>query len=453
MRSLLPCLLLACLSCATPRSSPALDASAPHLTPPPPLEDAGHEESAPGTPLEPALEAEAQSTLSRLAAVRGLALRGPLPRVSVSREQVREQLLAALHRERAAEELRYEGELYRRLGWLPDGFDYERVVVDLLEEQLGGFYSFEEGRLYLVQGASPSMVALVLSHELVHALQFQNFRLADLLRHRTGDGDRELAARSILEGDAMLTSTLERLYAAHLASMNGAQRRRTALPSAADLPPMPRLRAAPRALQEFLLFPYLAGANLCGLAWRARGFRAVDVLLQRPPASTEQLLHPERLTAQDLPMEVSERYAMLGMRRAHHDVLGELGLRLYLEGLPEAEVQRAAAGWGGDRAMLFLPDGDDALSGSAVVWRILFDNGEAGRREQEAVEFEAAARRAQGLRYRAGQGFWLRSQRGVARKVWRVSEGRVSAVVRRGREVQVFEAVPRFVLEDIDGVP
>src|SRR6185436_4948214 len=83
-----------------------------------------------------------------------------------------------------------------------------------------------------------------------------------------------------------------------------------------------------------------------------------------PPASTEQVLHPEKFEAGEAPREVSIPYAPQGAISLGEGVLGELLCRTLLGEGSEA----AAAGWGGDRYRAW-----DVGGHTLVVWRSVWD--------------------------------------------------------------------------------
>ncbi len=90
---------------------------------------------------------------------------------------------------------------------------------------------------------------------------------------------------------------------------------------------------------------------------RRGGWEAVNEAYGNPPRSTEQILHPERYHEQDAPLavELPDLARVLGnpWQEADRDVMGELGLRLYLrQHVGPTMAELAAAGWGGDSYVL-----------------------------------------------------------------------------------------------------
>jgi hypothetical protein len=141
-------------------------------------------------------------------------------------------------------------------------------------------------------------------HEYVHALQDQHFDLLKLLAARPYNFDRAEAAFSVVEGDAM-----------------NVQRRREqtdAVWSRRALEEIGRGEDArfadyrrevgaffPPLLTETFIFRYRDGTRFVETVRRKSGARGVDELFRRPPASSEQVLHPEKYFAQEQPREVT----------------------------------------------------------------------------------------------------------------------------------------------------
>ncbi|HEY1404361.1 MAG TPA: hypothetical protein VGB05_09565, partial [Pyrinomonadaceae bacterium] len=80
----------------------------------------------------------------------------------------------------------------------------------------------------------------------------------------------------------------------------------------------------------------------------------MDELFRHPPASSDQVLHPEKYFVNEQPREVlldEGPFTANEWKVAATTPLGELGVRgLLLKSLTAAEAARAASGWGGDRA-------------------------------------------------------------------------------------------------------
>ncbi|HWS99595.1 MAG TPA: hypothetical protein VN256_04920 [Pyrinomonadaceae bacterium] len=286
------------------------------------------------------------------------------------------------------EELRALGQLAAAGGVLPEGTDLASLAASFTAVSAGAVYSPLDKQVLIVDKFRDDSL---LTHEFTHALQDQHFDLMKVLVVRPYSFDRAEAAFAVIEGDAMnVQRRLERGESYGRLPLDeiskeenerfGDYRREIG-------------RFFPPLLTETFIFRYRDGARFVESVRRAKGERGVDALFQRPPASTEQILHPEKYDANEAPREVAPLEAVFaadGWRMSASTPLGEIGVRgLLMAGVPSAEAARAAAGWGGDRAYLFEKTGSAPL----FVWQTVWD------KPADAEEFFTAYNR---LRSRAG---------------------------------------------------
>ena len=279
------------------------------------------------------------------------------------------------------------------LDLLPAGTDLRAVRTRVLEENIAGFYDERPGkkRLYAVSEDRTLTPAnqLVLSHELRHALQDQYADVHRILPDAVGDfDDRRLAFVSLLEGDATLV--MERFLMKRLSgsALGGGANDMSQL--SWPTPPVP---GVPAVVRDQLVLPYLVGRDFARALQEKGGWDALKAAWSNPPASMEQVLHPEKFFAHEAPRAVSIRYAPPRGQVLSEGVLGELFTRTFLavgseEDAPAAptgapappttdDVERAAAGWGGDAYRAW-----DVGGKTLLVWRTEWD------RKEDAREFE-----------------------------------------------------------------
>ena len=120
------------------------------------------------------------------------------------------------------------------------------------------------------------------------------------------------------------------------------------------------------AAREGLLFPYLDGGEFMRW-WNTSRFKDTLPYGPRMPTSTEQILHPERYGAGDVPIRIAFTDTVPG---AYEDVLGEFDIRMLMQELTGKQVTRSVLplGWGGDRFRLDESDGKAGL-----VWISVWD--------------------------------------------------------------------------------
>ncbi|MDQ3980047.1 MAG: hypothetical protein M3314_10915, partial [Actinomycetota bacterium] len=141
---------------------------------------------------------------------------------------------------------------------------------------------------------------------------------------------------------------------------------------------------------QLLSFPYEVGPRFVTRLLQAGQHARLDEAFRTPPVTSEQVLHPERFLAGESARPVTAP-APDGTA-IDSGTLGELGLILVLDGAVEhPDALRAAAGWGGDRYVVWE---DGALT--CLRWNLLMDT---ARDTSEVL---------------AALGAWARTRRGAS---------------------------------------
>ncbi len=333
-------------------------------------------------------------------------------------------------------ELRALSQLAVAGGMLPAGTDLAMLAASFTAASAGASYSPLDKRVLLLQ-QSPSSPDKrdtsgqdsLLAHELVHALQDQHFDLLRLLLARPYNFDRTEALFSIIEGDAMsvqrrleLGEAWTRRPVADVGRLEDERFNDYRREIGALFPPL---------LTETFIFRYRDGVRFVETVRRKTGARGVNDLFRRPPASSEQVLHPEKYLAGEEPRHVAfdvPGFAAAGWERVVASTpLGEIGARgLLLRALSPAAAARAAAGWGGDSAQLF----EGTNRAPLFVWKTVWD------RPEDATEFFRAYHL---LRPRGsdliGQSF------DASQSSWREGD-RITLVRQDGEQVVIIRGAP-----------
>lgn len=353
----------------------------------------------------------------------------------MSQAELRQFFQDSFDREYSPEERASDQKLLVALGLIRPDQDITALLHKLLSEQVIGLYDDDTGRMYLIGEARQATPAIrvTFAHEFTHALQDEHFNLKALNPPDSDNDDRSAAIQALVEGDATLTMTL---YA--IAELTAEERRRYVQSESAG--GSNGFRDAPLVLRDELLFPYLEGLRFVQLIHRQGGFAAVDAAFRDPPASTEQIMHPEKYFAREAPIAVTlpDLAASLGdgWRQTAANTLGELDVRILVEQyVDRPTAEKAAAGWGGDRYALL----EDAGGRSAVVVKTVWDN------RPDAGEFFQAYSTA--LRNRFGPQGRLTSQE-AARQVL-IAPSYATLVELRGPEVLVVIAPDQHTLDTL----
>ena len=374
-----------------------------------------------------------------VARIRGLPLKRPIPNDVVGRDELRARLLKMAGEDKTAAESAAEAFALERWGLIPPGLDYEAMVVDLLTEQIAGYYDPDTKKLTISRSAGddPAWAEMVLAHELDHALQDQSFNLKTFEDLPSSEGDAATARRALVEGDGialMVEVMVARVHSkvdwANPELATGIEKSMS-VPGTGD----DKIDRAPIAIREAMLFPYRAGFGLIAALRRRQPWSAVDAAFARPPRSTEQILHPERYLADELPIAVEARVprSLPGFAIAHATVWGELGFDLWLRshGVDERGAAEAADGWGGDRVIVVARPGDRRVARAVGIARTEWDS------EIDAIEAAEAAGKA--LAAAVAGGTIDRTE--IRTRLFGL-DGRVSWIERRGASLVIVIGAP-----------
>ena len=202
------------------------------------------------------------------------------------RDHVYDYLVAKLDQDYPPEILERVVTAYRVFGLVSDTLDIRALLLNVLGEQVVGYYDPDSLTLYVVEGSDPFGLRFTVAHELVHALQGQYAPLDSLLRLRS-DNDRRSAAQAVLEGQATLASFMAILSPEQLARLSNLWRD-LRQDIRAQQERMPEFATAPLVIQEELVFPYLAGADF--MRWFESAYPDTVPFGPRMPVSTT--VHP-----------------------------------------------------------------------------------------------------------------------------------------------------------------
>ncbi|MEA2205295.1 MAG: hypothetical protein QOE77_2071 [Blastocatellia bacterium] len=412
-----------------------------------------------------ALAAATASVLKETSEIRKLSVLRPVRSSTQSRAEIERMLIKSLDEESTPAELHATEITFKKLGLAPAGFQFRQFLIQLLTEQVAGYYDPKSKQFYLADWLEVDVQKPVLAHELTHALQDQHFNLRRFEHWSKSDGDAELAAHALVEGDASLVMAL---YVA-----DNPLRALSFLKSmTAGLGSTEQLDRAPRVLRETLLFPYYEGLFWTKELYKRGGWTAVSQAFTELPKSTEQILHAEKYFAKEPVIKVNlpdispllnanaaktkraeaavnartngpQPPAASLWKRIDYDVTGEWGYYLLLDQFLKSadESKRAAAGWGGDRYAVYEQAGADEVF---IVQATAWDS------ERDAREFFDAYAKRTDLRYPGAGRMDLTVDEPKASGVkatsasgysWRTTEGSV-VVTLRGTRVLVLECLP-----------
>jgi hypothetical protein len=389
--------------------------------------DSSQDEGRP-TPSADKLLDEASAITDQVARIRGLPPRGPIDKGVKTREELRKILVEKLAEEQSKRQMRQEAAVYRKLGLLPEEFDYREAILDVLTEQIAGFYDQKTGELNIMVGIPLDLQRPAMAHEIFHAVQDQHFDLTRMLKpfDSREHGDFQLARSALVEGDAtvlmidfslyengtlpegqtrsivdipMMANMLKQLDYDKLGAMESLggeagmeqltgqkgdgrneddQKDDDQKKDAQSQMFNSALSDSPAIIRRSLIFPYLAGMRFV-IAMRAdRSWQEFNKVYNYPPVSTEQILHPDRYASRDEPviLEYDPSEAVPSHDEIYDTVMGEFQMRLFLEHhlenreAPETDITptEASSGWDGDRLLAYRKENGDPIVVHLSVW-------------------------------------------------------------------------------------
>jgi hypothetical protein len=356
------------------------------------------------------LAAAADEIARQVSALRGLSLKAPLQRGVLSRDEIGLKLKERIAKDYTQDEMKVEARVLKRLGLFPPDVDFEKVLLDLLMEQVAGFYDPYATKLYIADWLPLELQRPAMAHEIEHALQDQHFDLKKFAQPIREDGDRQLARSCLAEGDgtAVMLEFQAQAMGLPLDQLPMLVEQLGRQMMIGGLGQTQQFDKAPAVLKETLIFPYSGGLRFVESIRKSSPWSKVDEVFKNPPESTKQILHPEKYWAQDHPAKITAApVPSLGSRKeVRRDVLGELELKVLFATSPptaprwgkpaappspptgdgDEAAASAAAGWSGDREVAYadptLPDSPPVVI-DLSVWET----------EGEAKEAETAAKR------------------------------------------------------------
>lgn len=322
-------------------------------------------------------------------ALRGLTPKGGVGRALLTPQELRQRVIDDFLDDYTDEEARDDALTLAAFGLLEPDFDLYDFYLELLSEQIAGFYDDETKQMYVIRGEGfQGPERLTYAHEYTHALQDQNFDFKNGLGYTDEaceqDSERCAAIQALLEGDA---SILELEWFTNHATPQDIFEIQQFYSNYQS----PIFDSAPEFLQEDFLFPYTYGQTFVQNLYDQGGWEAVDRAYQNLPLSTEQILHPDRYP-QDKPTTVSlpdlTESLPHGWREIDRGVMGEWYTYLILAfgldpnaRLEETRAQAASQGWGGDAYVVLY---NEPTNETVMVLKTSWES------QEEAAEFASA---------------------------------------------------------------
>jgi hypothetical protein len=395
----------------------------------------------------------------------GLPILRSVKRQLVTRDEVEHYLIQQLHNDRDAKRLQRSELVLKKFGLLDRDFQLQPFLIQLLREQIAGYYNDKTDTVNLLDWIPPDEQKPVLAHELTHALQDQHVRLdkwdqmSDLPvaknvqqdnQHIASD-EEDTVRNAVIEGQAMavfIDYTLAPTGKNILTAPGLADKINEAMSDNAD---SPTLANAPLLLQRSLLFPYVAGLNFVRSVLAAKGKQAAfSGMLDHPPSSTYEIMTPKiYLDHRPVPLlKMPDIHPLIDSQYRPYDIgaIGEFDVQLMAElfGGPAAAKSLAPAWRGGvyyaaQNKIARTDAAQDSTNSLALLYLSEWATPKAAR-AFAAVYAREIPRKYDNVDVQPDDGE-NGSETGIFNQIWNTSEGPVLIGV-SGRTVFISESFP-----------
>lgn len=373
--------------------------------------------------------------------IRELELLQPINLSTRTRAELQEETAQDLETDYPAVDRQNDQRVLVAFGLMDPNQDIGQIYVDLLGEQIAGYYDPETDEMVVVSDDAPgdelsATNEVTYAHELVHALQDQHFNLESFIDQRIeGSDDESLAITSLIEGDATAAQIQYVISNPELIDDLSGQLTEGDSGSGA-------LEAAPPIVSATLLFPYEEGQVFVDEIMSEGGWEAVNAAYQSPPASTEQILHPDKYRQGEapIPVIVPDIAAGLGGEWTTFDTntMGEFQTSIVLNqgDVSARQAEQAAEGWGGDSYTVVGTQDQDV-----IVWNSVWDT------EEDATEF------AESLAVRESDRLGVSPETDDTTTTTTIaSDGALARIIVEGTSVSYVFAPDQPVLDQVDAI-
>jgi opacity protein-like surface antigen len=367
--------------------------------------------------------------IARIERVRGLEFSADVPVSVISRSQYLRNRSGGGGNETYH---RWNDQVWEGLFVVGEDRSFHEVQNSTMGSQVLGYYSPSREEIVIVSDSeTPTLSRGTLVHELVHALQDQQFGLDQDPETQ----DRQLASRSVTEGEA---NYVQRRYEERCNDGWSCVEVAAAGGSGSG--------NADQGVLLVILQPYVTGPTFVDTIRERGGWDAVNRLYDRFPDSTEQVLHPDRYP-DDEPVDVTvpdrsgEQWRRFDLDPVA-DTLGEASVfAMFMHnGVLDRGTGRysfqspASEGWAGDALVPYRAGDRDGY-----VWRTVWDSEADAREFREAYGAVLDAHDAEAR----GSGVFVVAESDPFGDAFRVTRSGKTVTVVNAPGVDALEAVHR----------
>ncbi len=290
-----------------------------------------------------------------------------VPLKEIDRNYLENFLESYFRKEYPEDKAEKEEKLLRFLGLWNTEKKLNSLRKEVLFNQVVAFYDEMDSKsVYYIsfkKGPLSDLNSMILAHEIRHAIQDQHFNIGKYFQGLSDFDDRRVAILSAIEGDANL---LMLQFAGLDPSLFVSFSERIPLNTLNLTPDSGNI---PLILKNLLIFPYFSGLKFVYKVFSRGGWDEVNSILNSPPASTEQIIHPEKfIEIREGPSQLKSFYSPdPGWKLSSSFVGGELFVSTLLENFGINESKIASEGWG-NGVLNFWEKGEKKLIHWATKW-------------------------------------------------------------------------------------
>ena len=372
--------------------------------------------------IDPVLREGMEIAELRLQNIRQLENTTPVNRTFAQRETLLNNSIATMRDTYTIETASDDMLFYDVFGFVPRNFNLHENTQNMMQSSIASYYDYQQDTLMLIFGGSNILEPLEsVRYGYIYLQQLLNDNY-DIFAARdaaieNGNIDQAMAINAIVEGDTQHTL---QFYVREL--IDTGELDISTLISTIGVPGKAIPIGTPQVLIDELAFPTTAGVPFVQeLYEQTDSWRLVDLVYDRLPLSTEQILHPNLYLLYEAPHAIrlepladfwAEQPPINGNWELIRDqTLGEFYLRQHLALVYNPEVvDDVASGWGGDRFLLYSDDSSDV----AMVWRTSWDtNEDFFEFEGRYANFISAWLGTEAQQYPDGTNCWMAGERSI----------------------------------------
>jgi hypothetical protein len=297
----------------------------------------------------------------------GLPIHHEVKRTLTTRAEVEKYMTEKFAEDEDSKRMQRGEIVLKKFGLLDRDFNLKPFMLELLKEQIAGYYDSKTKTVYMLDWIDPDTQKQVLVHELTHALQDQHTDLekwndqtpADPSHNVGEDNDHlardemDTARTAALEGQAMAVFVDYSLKPSGRSLVKNPElldQLESQMQSSEDSPVLAR---APLLLSESLLFPYKDGLSFEQDVWMDKGKQAAFAgVLDRPPSSSWEVINPRvyEQSKQSPILVLPDIHPLLNKLYKPYDIgqVGQLDLRILAQIFGgEAAARELTPAWDG----------------------------------------------------------------------------------------------------------